>query len=123
MFSFTTLVIFLQILSQPSQNSMGGIMRLGTTSTGGAISGVSAIHGTLLKVGDRVRVKSSVVTPKYKWGSVNHNSIGVVTSVSPNGRDVNVGFSSLNLYQNNSRNLSRVSIKSNVLLPLLFTFC
>jgi E3 ubiquitin-protein ligase HERC2 len=43
-------------------------------------------------VGDRVRVKSSVTTPKYKWGSVNHNSIGVVTSISANGRDVTVDF-------------------------------
>lgn len=33
-----------------------------------------------IRVGDKVRVKSSVVTPKYKWGSVNHRNIGVVTS-------------------------------------------
>ena len=32
-----------------------------------------------LKVGDRVRVKASVTQPKYKWGSVTHRSIGVVT--------------------------------------------
>jgi hypothetical protein len=44
------------------------------------------------QVGDRVRVKGSVTTPKYKWGSVNHNSIGVVTSISANGRDVTVDF-------------------------------
>ncbi len=44
------------------------------------------------QIGDRVRVKSSVTTPKYKWGSVNHNSIGVVTSISANGRDVTVDF-------------------------------
>lgn len=35
-----------------------------------------------IRVGDKVRVKSSVVTPKYKWGSVNHRNIGVVTSKS-----------------------------------------
>ena len=35
-----------------------------------------------IKVGDRVKVKASVKNPKYKWGSVNHNSIGVVTSES-----------------------------------------
>ena len=29
-------------------------------------------------VGDRVRVKSQIATPKYKWGSVTHRSIGVV---------------------------------------------
>ena len=69
-------------------------MRFGTGTTGGVggISSLSGIHGVILKVGDRVRVKSSVVTPKYKWGSVNHNSIGVVTSVSPNGRDVSVSY-------------------------------
>ena len=45
-----------------------------------------------LKVGDRVRVRPSVNTPQYKWGSVNHTSIGVITSISPNGRDVTVDF-------------------------------
>ncbi|XP_017581199.1 E3 ubiquitin-protein ligase KEG-like [Pygocentrus nattereri] len=33
------------------------------------------------KVGDRVRVKASVTTPKYKWGSASHSSVGVVTEV------------------------------------------
>ena len=45
-----------------------------------------------LKVGDRVRVRPSVNTPQYKWGSVNHTSIGIITSISPNGRDVTVDF-------------------------------
>ena len=69
-------------------------MRMGTVANGtqGNFHGLSTSHGVILKVGDRVRVKGSVVTPKYKWGSVNHNSIGIVTSVSPNGRDVNVGL-------------------------------
>ena len=44
------------------------------------------------KVGDRVRVKASVTTPKYKWGSVNHNSIGVITSICPNGKDMTIDF-------------------------------
>ena len=47
---------------------------------------------TMVKVGDRVRVKPSVMTPQYKWGSVNHTSIGVVTSTSLNGRDLTVDF-------------------------------
>jgi len=34
---------------------------------------------TSIKVGDHVRVKPTVVTPKYKWGSVTHNSVGTVT--------------------------------------------
>jgi E3 ubiquitin-protein ligase HERC2 len=29
-------------------------------------------------VGDRVRVKAQIATPKYKWGSVTHRSVGVV---------------------------------------------
>lgn len=35
----------------------------------------SASH---IKIGDKVRVKSSVTTPKYKWGSVTHRSVGIV---------------------------------------------
>lgn len=35
----------------------------------------SASH---IKIGDKVRVKTSVTTPKYKWGSVTHRSVGVV---------------------------------------------
>ena len=46
----------------------------------------------MIKVGDRVRVKPSVTTPKYKWGSVNHGSVGTVVSISPNGKDVKVDF-------------------------------
>ncbi|CAH1268469.1 HERC2 [Branchiostoma lanceolatum] len=48
--------------------------------------------GSTVKVGDKVRVKRSVTTPKYKWGSVTHNSIGVVTAFSSNGKDVTVDF-------------------------------
>ena len=32
-----------------------------------------------VKVMDKVRVKQSVTTPTYKWGSVTHGSIGTVT--------------------------------------------
>ncbi|KAK7486952.1 hypothetical protein BaRGS_00021768, partial [Batillaria attramentaria] len=45
-----------------------------------------------IKVGDKVRVKQSVTTPTYKWGSVTHGSIGTVTAINPNGRDVTVDF-------------------------------
>ena len=48
--------------------------------------------GQAIKVGDRVRVRPTVSTPKYKWGSVNHRSIGIVSSISPNGRDLTVDF-------------------------------
>lgn len=32
-----------------------------------------------IKVGDTVRVKPSVVTPQFKWGSITHSSVGIVT--------------------------------------------
>lgn len=56
------------------------------------LANAAANYTTAIKVGDRVRVKPSVTTPKYKWGAVHHNSIGVVTSLVPNGRDVTVDF-------------------------------
>ena len=43
-----------------------------------------------LRVGDRVRVKPSVTKPRYGWGSVSHESIGIITSI--NGRDCYVDF-------------------------------
>ncbi|XP_017887257.1 E3 ubiquitin-protein ligase HERC2 [Ceratina calcarata] len=45
-----------------------------------------------LKIGDKVRVKASITVPKYKWGSVNHQSVGVVTGIINNGKDVSVDF-------------------------------
>ena len=40
-----------------------------------------------IKVGDRVRVKASVETPRYNWGSkgVSHDSVGVVTRLDSDG--------------------------------------
>ncbi|CAH1776574.1 unnamed protein product, partial [Owenia fusiformis] len=60
---------------------------LGFTSATAATTG-----GQQIKNGDRVRVKPSVCTPKYMWGSVTHRSIGTVTAISPNGKDVTVDF-------------------------------
>ncbi|KAK6172413.1 hypothetical protein SNE40_016067 [Patella caerulea] len=45
-----------------------------------------------IKHGDKVRVKPSVTTPTYKWGSVAHGSVGTVTAINPNGRDITVDF-------------------------------
>uniref|UniRef100_A0A8C3FW63 E3 ubiquitin-protein ligase HERC2 n=1 Tax=Chrysemys picta bellii TaxID=8478 RepID=A0A8C3FW63_CHRPI len=45
-----------------------------------------------IKIGDKVHVKTSVTTPKYKWGSVTHRSVGVVKAFSANGKDVIVDF-------------------------------
>ena len=39
-----------------------------------------------------MRVKPHVTTPKYKWGSVTHRRVGLVSSISPNGRDLTVDF-------------------------------
>jgi E3 ubiquitin-protein ligase HERC2 len=38
----------------------------------------AAVTGQTIKIGDRVRVRPSVSTPKYKWGSVTHRSTGIV---------------------------------------------
>ncbi|GAB1292151.1 E3 ubiquitin-protein ligase HERC2 [Apodemus speciosus] len=45
-----------------------------------------------IKIGDKVRVKTSVTTPKYKWGSVTHQSVGLVKAFSANGKDIIVDF-------------------------------
>ena len=47
---------------------------------------------TPLYLSSRVRVRSSVATPKYKWGSVSHQSIGVVLEVITTKQDVYVDF-------------------------------
>ena len=70
--------IHVEILSSPSSLPSHG--------------GPPGMPWTVVKVGDRVRVKPSVMTPQYKWGSVNHTSIGVVTSTSLNRRDLTVDF-------------------------------
>lgn len=45
-----------------------------------------------IKVGDKVRVRGGVGVPRYKWGSVDHSSVGVVSSISSNGRELRVDF-------------------------------
>uniref|UniRef100_T1IYS2 HECT-type E3 ubiquitin transferase n=1 Tax=Strigamia maritima TaxID=126957 RepID=T1IYS2_STRMM len=57
-----------------------------------ASAGVVISNGNQIKVGSCVRVKPSVITPKYKWGSVTHKSVGVVTSINPNTLDMTVDF-------------------------------
>ncbi|XP_021378315.1 E3 ubiquitin-protein ligase HERC2-like isoform X2 [Mizuhopecten yessoensis] len=54
--------------------------------------GLSTGSSQPIKVGDKVRVKPSVTMPTYKWGSVTHHSIGTVTAINPNGRDLTVDF-------------------------------
>ncbi|GAB1604494.1 E3 ubiquitin-protein ligase HERC2-like [Argonauta hians] len=45
-----------------------------------------------IKVGDRVRVKPCVSLPMYKWGSVTHRSVGVVTAIHSNGHDISIDY-------------------------------
>ncbi|XP_059157195.1 E3 ubiquitin-protein ligase HERC2-like isoform X2 [Physella acuta] len=49
-------------------------------------------NGQTIKVGDKVRVKASVSKPTYKWGSVTHASVGTVTAITANNRDMTVDF-------------------------------
>ncbi|XP_043241633.1 E3 ubiquitin-protein ligase KEG-like [Amphibalanus amphitrite] len=62
----------------------------------GGASWVRYVHVELLedsgvRLGEQVRVRRSVVRPKYGWGSVNHDSVGKVTGLSSDG-DVIVHF-------------------------------
>lgn len=50
----------------------------------------SSVEPTI-SVGSHVRIQQNVMTPRYKWGSVTQNSIGVVTAINENG-DVTVDF-------------------------------
>ncbi|XP_033111225.1 E3 ubiquitin-protein ligase HERC2-like [Anneissia japonica] len=68
------------------------------------------IPGTNIKIGDRVRVRRVIASPKYRWGSVTHQSIGTITGehhiidsdipcgidningFSADGKDVTVNF-------------------------------
>ena len=63
------------------------LLAAAAAASSASISGSAA---TPIKVGDRVRVKPSVSNPKYKWGVINHLSVGVVTAIE--GRDVTVDF-------------------------------
>ncbi|XP_045760290.1 probable E3 ubiquitin-protein ligase HERC2 isoform X8 [Maniola jurtina] len=64
----------------------------------GRVSGVRALHAEVVSgappfaAGDRVRVRAAVTQPRYKWGCIDHTSVGTVTSISSNGRDLTVDF-------------------------------
>ncbi|KAJ0180993.1 hypothetical protein K1T71_003078 [Dendrolimus kikuchii] len=64
----------------------------------GRVAGVRAVHAEVVSgmppfaPGDRVRVRAAVTQPRYKWGCIDHSSVGTVTSVSSNGRDLTVDF-------------------------------
>ncbi|XDV42172.1 hypothetical protein PO909_010885 [Leuciscus waleckii] len=54
-----------------------------------ADSGSSSLESNI-KIGDKVRVKASVVTPTHKWGAVTHKSIGAVKKIQ--GESLTVDF-------------------------------
>ncbi|XP_038209104.1 probable E3 ubiquitin-protein ligase HERC2 [Zerene cesonia] len=64
----------------------------------GRISGIRALHAEVVSgappftPGDRVRVRAAVTQPRYKWGCIDHTSVGTVTAISSNGRDLTVDF-------------------------------
>ncbi|KAL0895990.1 hypothetical protein ABMA27_011981 [Loxostege sticticalis] len=64
----------------------------------GRVCGVRAVHAEVVSggppfaVGDRVRVRAAVTQPRYKWGCIDHTSVGTVTAISSNGRDLTVDF-------------------------------
>ena len=94
--------IHVELIPQPLPlSSVSGLLGAGGSSGAGASASAAASHSAQLaalisqipiKIGDRVRVKATVNTPKYKWGTVNHGSVGVVVNISANGRDVAVDF-------------------------------
>ncbi|XP_072935158.1 probable E3 ubiquitin-protein ligase HERC2 [Epargyreus clarus] len=64
----------------------------------GRVAGIRALHAEVVSgappfmVGDRVRVRAAVTQPRYKWGCVDHTSIGIVRAIASNGRDMTVDF-------------------------------
>ena len=55
-------------------------------------AGIVSSASFVIRVGDRVRVRPSVTTPKYKWGSVTHRSVGTVIAIESNRCDATVNF-------------------------------
>nr|XP_026484631.1 probable E3 ubiquitin-protein ligase HERC2 isoform X1 [Vanessa tameamea] len=62
------------------------------------VAGIRALHAEVVSgappfaSGDRVRVRAAVTQPRYKWGCIDHTSVGTVTAISSNGRDLTVDF-------------------------------
>lgn len=69
-------------LLEPASNSNEAISHCPSTSAGA---------DQTITVGSHVRIRQNVSTPRYKWGSVSSNSIGVVTAVNRNG-NIRVDF-------------------------------
>lgn len=63
---------------------------------------------TALKIGDKVRVKPSVTEPKYMWGYIDHNCVGVVTGIHNGGKDVSIDFPQQNSWAGCAAEMERV---------------
>lgn len=55
-----------------------------------ASADLAAAESAEIRIGSHVRIRPNVTIPCYKWGSVTHGSIGVVTAIDD--RDVTVDF-------------------------------
>ncbi|CAB0009589.1 unnamed protein product [Nesidiocoris tenuis] len=85
-----SIVDFGLFVSKNRQTSITNVPKVDWQSKGG-LYWVRFIHVEILdfsantippvpiKIGDKVRVRPSVTVPKFKWGYIDHNSIGVVT--------------------------------------------
>ncbi|CAL1297267.1 unnamed protein product [Larinioides sclopetarius] len=67
-----------------------------------------------LEVGDQVRIKSTVNTPFYKWGSITHESIGIVRGFKSEGQKVIVDFPTQMGWKGLTSELERVPGSPNV---------
>ncbi|XP_053344377.1 E3 ubiquitin/ISG15 ligase TRIM25-like [Clarias gariepinus] len=77
------------VVDFPEHKNWKGLLSEMERVTAADVSEVPA-QQTKIKVGDRVRVKSSVNSPKRSWGRVTHESVGVVKSLS--GEEMTVDF-------------------------------
>ncbi|KAI4898736.1 hypothetical protein NFI96_007112 [Prochilodus magdalenae] len=77
------------LVSFPGHKNWKGVISEMELVTSAIKSGSSA-QKTSIKVGDNVRVKPSVETPKHKWGGVSHQSVGRVKSLD--GETMTVDF-------------------------------
>jgi thiol-disulfide isomerase/thioredoxin len=69
-----------------------------------------------LKVGDMVRVKSSVKSPQYGWGSINHQSTGTLIRIKGDG-NVDIKFPSHSSWTAKQHEVEKVPSSVPVLSP------
>ncbi|XP_059354670.1 E3 ubiquitin-protein ligase TRIM65-like isoform X2 [Carassius carassius] len=77
------------VVDFPGHASWKGILTEMEQVTNDDEIGPSSLDSSI-KIGDQVRVKSSVVTPTHKWGAITHKSIGVVKKLQ--GESLTVDF-------------------------------